>query len=303
MMSIACEHRGLWVPLSCTRAFCIEPRLIKPSEQPHLGHIIGRLGARGCVSGSMSVVDSAIRTRQPKRFLRNTSARPYTVDPDLSKVRDMVCDTLGGRETAIAAQHCGEPKQIRISHPGEPAICWLCEGTGGRSLAPESKQHIDGDYNVQASDGSAAILQVFHGAPSPAELAQTEREQARTWLERLPLDAIPAPAPLPAGSTTQRLPPVNHTFVGREDELRELARSLKSGVATSVGQIAAATGQGGIGKTQLASEFAHRYGHYFAGGVFWLSFADADSIPAEIAECGTPEALGLWPKRGQPAAR
>jgi hypothetical protein len=28
---------------------------------------------------------------------------------------------------------------------------------------------------------------------------------------------------------------------------------------------------GGIGKTQLAAEVAHRYGQYFAGGVFWRS--------------------------------
>jgi hypothetical protein len=45
-----------------------------------------------------------------------------------------------------------------------------------------------------------------------------------------------------------------------------------------------------MGKTQLASEFVHRYGSYFAGGVFWLSFADAEAVPAEIDACRT--ALG-----------
>ena len=52
---------------------------------------------------------------------------------------------------------------------------------------------------------------------------------------------------------------------------------------------------GGIGKTQLAVEFAHRYGRYFAGGVFWLSFAQPESIEAQIAACGGPGHLNLRP--------
>ncbi|MEE9210668.1 MAG: tetratricopeptide repeat protein, partial [Kiloniellales bacterium] len=52
---------------------------------------------------------------------------------------------------------------------------------------------------------------------------------------------------------------------------------------------------GGIGKTQLASEFVHRYGRYFEGGAFWVSFGAPDSIPAEIASCGGAAALDLRP--------
>ena len=42
---------------------------------------------------------------------------------------------------------------------------------------------------------------------------------------------------------------------------------------------------GGIGKTQLAAAFAHHYGQYFLGGVYWLSFADPAAISAEVAQC------------------
>ncbi len=55
-----------------------------------------------------------------------------------------------------------------------------------------------------------------------------------------------------------------------------------------IGQAASVDGMGGVGKTQLASEFAWRYGQYFSGGVFWLNFADPDLIPFEIAACGDP---------------
>lgn len=72
-----------------------------------------------------------------------------------------------------------------------------------------------------------------------------------------------------------------------------MARQLRAGETSAVSQvqIAAATGLGGIGKTQLASELVHRYGRFFAGGVFWLNFADAAAVPVEVATCG--RSLGL----------
>lgn len=51
------------------------------------------------------------------------------------------------------------------------------------------------------------------------------------------------------------------------------------------------TGLGGIGKTQLACEFVHRYGQFFPGGVFWLSFADPAAVPAEVAMCGGDDGI------------
>ncbi len=79
---------------------------------------------------------------------------------------------------------------------------------------------------------------------------------------------------------------MNPLFVGRETDLKILAVALKGGETVAVGQIAAATGLGGIGKTQLAVALVHHYGQYFVGGVHWLSFADPNAIPAEIAMCG-----------------
>jgi tetratricopeptide (TPR) repeat protein len=92
----------------------------------------------------------------------------------------------------------------------------------------------------------------------------------------------------------------NPLFVGRESDLLALARALKSNRAMTISQVetAAATGLGGIGKTQLASEFVHRYGQFFEGGVFWLSFDNAEAVPAEIAACGDVGALDLRPDFG-----
>ena len=136
---------------------------------------------------------------------------------------------------------------------------------------------------------------VFPGSSQPRfpgePLAPPDPAEAAAKLAELPLDDIPDPAPLPPGS---RMPlSANPLFVGRQDDLRALARSLKVGETAAIGQIAAATGLGGIGKTQLACEFVHRYGRFFEGGVFWMSFADEAAVPAEVATCG--RSLGLHP--------
>ncbi|MCK6539973.1 MAG: tetratricopeptide repeat protein, partial [Anaerolineales bacterium] len=55
------------------------------------------------------------------------------------------------------------------------------------------------------------------------------------------------------------------------------------------------TGMGGIGKTQLAVEFAYRYGRYFRG-VHWLNLADPSQLEAEIARCGREMRLPDFPE-------
>ncbi|HEY0736838.1 MAG TPA: helix-turn-helix domain-containing protein [Herpetosiphonaceae bacterium] len=117
--------------------------------------------------------------------------------------------------------------------------------------------------------------------------------QPPVLVETIPLDMIPLPGPLPPGS---RMPlSRNPLFVGREQSLRQLAQALKIGATVAIGQleVAAATGLGGIGKTQLACEFVHRYGQCFSGGVLWLSFADPDAVPAEVAACGGVDGMQL----------
>src|SRR5262249_51809137 len=109
-------------------------------------------------------------------------------------------------------------------------------------------------------------------------------------LAAMSLDTLPDHAPLPTGS---RMPySRNPLFAGRAGEVRAAAAALKAGDTAA---IAAATGLGGIGKTQLAAEFVHRYGQFFAGGVFWMSFADANGAPAEVAACGGSIGMALFP--------
>lgn len=101
-------------------------------------------------------------------------------------------------------------------------------------------------------------------------------------------EEIPSVAPLPKGSRMPHAP--SQLFVGREKELRDLAQSLTPGALVGVHAV---TGMGGVGKTQLAIEFAHRYGRRYPGGVFWLNMENADNAINEVAACGGPEGMNL----------
>ncbi|HEU4325001.1 MAG TPA: tetratricopeptide repeat protein [Roseiflexaceae bacterium] len=124
--------------------------------------------------------------------------------------------------------------------------------------------------------GNIIGYQETHLPPSPQAMPL---DKALGLLAELPLDKVPEPQTLP---TPHRLPfASNRLFVGRTDDLAQIAAQLKAG-----GALAVTTGIGGVGKTQLAIEAGHRYGRYFGGGVFWLSFADPGAIATEVADCG-----------------
>ncbi|HSR34523.1 MAG TPA: NB-ARC domain-containing protein, partial [Anaerolineae bacterium] len=106
-------------------------------------------------------------------------------------------------------------------------------------------------------------------------------------------DQLPEAGPLLPGS---RLPfERNHLFTGREAQLKALAKALLHDDAGSTLITQTIQGMGGIGKTQLAVEFAHRYGRFFHG-VHWLHCGQPDAIAAEIAACGPEMALSPWPQ-------
>ncbi|HII06517.1 MAG TPA: hypothetical protein HA349_04155, partial [Methanotrichaceae archaeon] len=109
-----------------------------------------------------------------------------------------------------------------------------------------------------------------------------------------PPDVLPARNGLPPGKRLDFL--ANDVFTGREEDLLGLAHVLlhePNSRGAGINQAAtAATGLGGIGKSQLAVEFCYRYGRFFHG-VHWIQ-ADQD-ISAEVAACGASMNLPRWP--------
>jgi tetratricopeptide (TPR) repeat protein/predicted phosphodiesterase len=70
-------------------------------------------------------------------------------------------------------------------------------------------------------------------------------------------------------------------LVGREEALQKVREQLTAGQRTSIGHTAAFQGLGGLGKTQLAVEYAHRYRGEYPLGVIWIN-ADQEIEPQLI---------------------
>ena len=168
---------------------------------------------------------------------------------------------------------------------GYPAPVVTPPPTAGVNFGTGNKT---GDIRVGDVVGRDQTINIYNFPNDPASIgkpAPTTFAESEELLRCLPTSEA-EPLPPPDSFTATAIPHrialrPNTFFTGREAELRRLATNLKAGYATVI-----ATGIGGVGKTQLATEYAHRYGRYFAGGVFWLACADPAQVVYEVAACG-----------------
>jgi tetratricopeptide (TPR) repeat protein len=174
-------------------------------------------------------------------------------------------------ETRFPHERIGEIAALFTPGEWEAASGQRASGKAQHSSAPALSEALT-ERLVQLED---ALRRLGAGASEEEILAA-----ATARLATMP-DVAPAPAPLPVPHRMPFAP--GRLFTGREEELSVLVRLLR---AQQVGEAVAITGIGGIGKTSLASEVVHRLGRYFAGGVFWLSFAEPAQIPREMTVCG-----------------
>jgi tetratricopeptide (TPR) repeat protein len=89
------------------------------------------------------------------------------------------------------------------------------------------------------------------------------------------------------GTWVWNVPPRNANFIGRTDELDQICASLTAGQVMTV---QALRGMGGIGKTQTAIEYAHRYATDYEL-VWWVDAEQSALIAEQVAALGV--ALGL----------
>jgi tetratricopeptide (TPR) repeat protein len=106
---------------------------------------------------------------------------------------------------------------------------------------------------------------------SPSDL---ERDIVRALNELEKSTAAYQPIPEPHTSIP---PDPVEPFVGREVELKKLARKLRNGGRVAV------HGLGGIGKTQLAARYVQQYRDSYPNGTFWVRGETGDSLVADLS--------------------
>jgi tetratricopeptide (TPR) repeat protein len=126
--------------------------------------------------------------------------------------------------------------------------------------------------------GRDKITYIHHSQPK--KKINLDPKTAWEQFHQIPTDLVPDQGSIPAGSYFSM--PKNPQFVGRKNQLIKLAKLLTQENQQTIA--IAATGLGGIGKTQLAVEFCHRYGQYFGGGVYWLNFESEETARTDLAQ-------------------
>lgn len=228
----------------------------------------------------LPVMEEEVRTKQKERFRRRSQSR----DDELVLLyapRDVVWAEWLESLLTSAGYTLREPNAVG---PGVPAITIIS--------SPESAYLASGTTSGTPSANSSAVYvtDMLPLAEFPSDravsLANADEDAAAQSVLRLIGHAPTRPA-----SAHRRFPgddpiafysiPPNINFTGRSESLRDLRAQLRTRGGAVVLQ-----GIGGVGKTQVALEYVHRYrGAYDI--VWWINSEPAQFVDMALADLAT----------------
>ncbi len=217
---------------------------------------------------------------------------------------DRLCETYAAQQQWAQGIDVAQ-RWLGLDDLDERAQRWLMTHLAGQGQVTQALQQYDlcrrrlwQELEVEPDAATIALAnQLAQLQEKRDHSALTVTTMASAWPR---VDELAEPGPLPPNSF---LPfHRNHHFAGRRRALLRLAERLlpwPEAMPDTLCRVVAISGMAGLGKTQLAVEFAHRYGRYFPGGVFWLNFGEIDNVMEAVAHIGGERALGLYREQDQ----
>ncbi|MEU2629946.1 FxSxx-COOH system tetratricopeptide repeat protein, partial [Kitasatospora sp. NPDC007106] len=153
----------------------------------------------------------------------------------------------------------------------------LDDAKAPRILAPILTRSLVG---LDAEQARTTLLQAIEGARRPTQPPAFPGSAGQGRLRRLGASGPRLPGSLPR---VWNIPTRNAAFTGRDTLLVRLRTALTTGSPVAV---QAMHGRGGIGKTQLAIEYAHRFaGEYELA--WWINAEEPALIGPQLADLAT----------------
>jgi hypothetical protein len=166
----------------------------------------------------------------------------------------------------------------------------------GREMQTALKRHQNGEARVipillRPVDWQSAPFHALQALPTNGKPVTnwSKRDAAfaniatgiRQTMKELSPDPIAGSAP--AASPLWNIPfPRNLFFTGRDNLFTALEQALQANRATALSQPQAMSGLGGVGKTQLAVEYAYRHAQDYEA-VLWISAASRETLLSGFA--------------------
>ncbi|GCD97541.1 FxSxx-COOH system tetratricopeptide repeat protein [Embleya hyalina] len=257
-------------------------------------------------------VEEGERRRELRRFERIRYTAPVTVRILYSARDRMWVDWVRAQLIAAGTQvvgtgGCDTPLErledvdsvVVLSSPDSlPSRAWTAMRTALRRLVSADRVGV---VTVRVDDG----LDLDPGVGETVSLSALSEEHARTALlaafGRTPSEAPPAEGPRFPGTKPRvsQLLPRHSAFTGRDDILERLRDQLAKGATAVLPQ--ALHGLGGVGKTQVALEYAHRFAADY-DIIWWVSAEQAQGVAAQLARLGVRLELSTGENVGDAAA-
>ncbi|SIM50853.1 FxSxx-COOH system tetratricopeptide repeat protein [Micromonospora cremea] len=195
--------------------------------------------------------------------------------------RDVVpTRTLTVVSTAYAETTPGALPPAESPGSGTPLAVYVDDVRPLPEFVPETSVFLNG--LTRASDAAASLLRLVGRVELSADKVPTASGARYPGI----------------GPELQKTPVANVQFIGRDEDLRRLRHLLQSGVSRGY-SLVALRGMGGVGKTQIALEYVHRFRTAY-DLVFWIEADPQIFVDSTLVDLG--ERMGLPEPANIPAA-